>query len=135
MLLHSTRYTQDTSRGKGGPIGSSRASTGTPGAMATGEILRTAMESARRGHRTSQSSQGYIALSRLAFPAAPLLSLLRRRRGECSGRLPRVLCAVDVQVALTETLGRPVIASAGVSASQSDALVRGVGNEMDTSTS
>ena len=55
--------------------------------------------------------------------------------GECSGRFPRVLCAVDVQVALTETLGRPVIASAGVSASQSDALVRGVGNEMDTSTS
>ena len=61
----------------GGPIGCSRASAGTPGVMATDEILRAAMESARRGHRTSQSSQGRIALSRLAFPAAPLLSLLR----------------------------------------------------------
>ena len=69
------------------------------------------------------------------FPSRAPAFAVASTEGECSGRLPRVLCAVDVQVALTETLGRPVIASAGVSASQSDALVRGVGNEMDSSTS
>lgn len=54
---------------------------------------------------------------------------------ECSGKLPCILCAVDVLGVLAETLPRPVIAPTGMSDSQSDAFVRGAVNEMDTTIS